>query len=121
MVNAHECSFSASDRLADSNLKVELRDGDFTALHHFFRSSSEDPLDVLVEITRFELTGLYWTPLWKSGQCAYEVRITSADPEVNGTLTGSIEKQAYGLYSAHSYRASLHEAVRETALEAIEE
>ena len=122
-MSTHEVALSDPDRIANSNFKFEFRDGDSTSTHYFFRSSSdEQPVaDVIADLTRFDLTGCYWTPLWKSGRCSYEVDFQSSDPGLGGKLTGSIEMQAFGIYSARSFRESFREAVREVAFDAIEQ
>jgi hypothetical protein len=94
---------------SDRGLEVELVDGSVTQHHVVHRASTEPPLSVKAEVTRFDLSGFYWLPLLKSAECSYEVQITSADGSVKGSIAGRIERKAFGLHSVRGFREGLHE------------
>jgi len=115
----HTFEFTNTQRLAERDVKVEIRVGEQRASHSVSHPSSMELLEVSGELTSFDPSRLGWVPLFKTGTCTYEVRFTSSDPEIGGSLTGTLELQAFGFLSARAYRERVHETVCIQALTAI--
>lgn len=99
------------------NLTIEFVDGPQRSVEHVHRGDSRDPLRVNVEVSRFALSGLSWTPLWKRVSCAFAVRVTSEDATLAGEVSGTIERQVLGVHSARALRDDLRRQVQEYALQ----
>jgi hypothetical protein len=108
------------EKLAASDVRIEYVNG---AEHHVHAISqgSQQRIDVTATVTRYELTGPTWTPLFKRARLEYEVTIRSSDPEVTGSISGTIEKKGRGIQSTRGFRAGFREEVREVVLETLGE
>jgi len=80
------------EEMRTRDLRIEYVDGERREQHLVSRGG--EPLDVTVRMTRYDLSGRTWTPIFKQGQVAYEFDIATSDPAIGGTFSGTIEGSA---------------------------
>jgi hypothetical protein len=100
-------------------LEVDLVVGGETQHQSVMRGTAGAPLHVRAEVTRFDLQGAYWSPLWKTGRCSYEVKFTSKDVSASGVVAGTIDRRTFGLCPARGFREALLDEVRQHAMFAL--
>jgi hypothetical protein len=93
------------DEMRARDLRIEYVDGERRDRHLVSRGG--EPLDVTVRMTRYDLSGRTWTPLFKHGRVEYEFEIVTNDPAIGGTLSGTLEASAQGLLSRRAFRAGM--------------
>lgn len=64
-------------------------------------------------ITKYELTGQYWTPLSKNAVVTFETMVLAPDGSQLGTLEGKIEVEQTGTSSIRRFRQELRDMVEE--------
>lgn len=101
------------------DLHLEVLDGEQRYVH-FFSSGGSEPLAVTARLTRYDLSGWTWTPLYKRVRVEYEVEIVSSDPAVGGSISGTIEKTSRGLISRRSFCEGLREGIRAIVFDSLE-
>jgi hypothetical protein len=113
----HSMVLQGQDEMRARDLRIEYVDDERRDVHLVSRGG--EPLDVTVRMTRYDLSGRTWTPLFKQGRVEYELEITTTDPAIGGTLSGTIERSSRGLLSHRAFCAGLREDVRATLLQAL--
>jgi hypothetical protein len=108
------------EKLAASDVRIEYVNGDEQHVHTISRGSQQR-IDVTATVTRYDLSGPSWTPLFKRARLDFEVAIRSSDPGVTGTISGTIEKRCSGIRSRRGFCEGFREEVREAALETLGE
>jgi len=103
-----------TDVLHGSDLHIVYVDGE-QRNEHYISSGGEKPLDVTVQVVRYDLSGWTWTPLYKRAKVEYEIAITTPDPAIGGSVSGTLEATSRGLMSHRAFCEALRESVHEEA------
>lgn len=114
----HTAEINGKDKLAKANIRMEYVDGDQLHLRSISQASGE-PIAVTARVASFEIRGCTWLPLVKWAHVEFGVDITTSDPEVSGSIQGTIEKNSRGSMSSRAFRASLHDEARERVLDSL--
>ena len=76
-------------------------------------TTANSVLKVDAYITKYELTGQYWTPLSKNAVVTFETMVLAPDGSQLGTLEGKIEVEQTGTSSIRRFRQELRDMVEE--------
>jgi hypothetical protein len=106
-------------KLAAAGLRIDYLADDARHVRLLSHGDAER-IDVTARLTRYDLSGATWTPLFKRARVEFTVAITSSDPDVAGTIHGTIEGQSLGILSTHDFRESFRAGVRTLVFEAFE-
>lgn len=80
-------------------------------------STGSGPVDSIGRLTRFDVEGLTWVPLHKTGRATFAAEITATKGWLAGAVEGEISLTVTGPCSARQFRGLL----LETALESVED
>jgi hypothetical protein len=92
------------------------RDGD-AGLIGVSWSTPDGPYVCTARLTRFELEGPCWVPLWKSGRTSFAAELRTQDDRVVAEFEGELTRRLIGPCSLHEFRS----LIRDAALDYIEE
>jgi len=115
----HEAQLIDKGDRKKRNLTIEFADGPQRSVEHVLRDDSGDPLRVAVELSSFDPSGLFWTPLWKHVSCVFVARVTSEDETLSGEVRGTVERRVLGTHSARALREDLRKEVQGYVLQAL--
>jgi hypothetical protein len=107
-------TLQGADALHGPDVHIVYVDGEQRDVH-YINSGGKEPLDVTVQVVRYELSGWTWTPLYKRAKVEYEIEITTPDPGIGGSVSGTIETTSRGLISHRAFCQALRESVRAEA------
>ena len=64
----------------------------------------------VIHVDPYEIEGVYWLPLYKSGSCSYNAEVLRGG-EPWGTIEGDLEMSMRGLASARTFRECVHKDI----------
>jgi hypothetical protein len=93
-------------------------------------SGNKPPLHIVVKALK--TNGSYWVPLYKTGVCSYDIRITDGDPHATvlmgqqngvyytGSVSGEIDENVKGICSAYHFQELVGQEVGQQVRKIVE-
>lgn len=100
---------------------LRIREAD-PSIHELPLHTHEDYIvKIDAYITKYELTGRYWTPLLKTANVVWETTVLAPDGSQLGTLKGTINLEQVGTSPIHRLRKELRTMVEEMISDTVTE